>query len=91
MTRVVYCNAEKKGNSACEVDGQRLAKDIDAQVRRLDDEGFRVVAVTPVISGDYSYEHDETASGDCCSGWGYGYGFSFTEGVVIVAEACDDD
>lgn len=70
------------GYSDKEVDGVRLAKDMDTAVARLSSEGYRVVSVTPVTSGNYDHDNFGGIGRD----GGYGYGYSYTEGIIIVAE-----
>ncbi len=78
---------QQTGWSDCEIDGQRLAKDIAAAVEKLNSEGYEVVAIESVISGAYNYKY-EVKFGDIDhggGGYGYGYGYSYTEGVTIIA------
>ena len=81
---------EQTGYSDCEIDGPRLADDIQNAVRTLNSEGYVVANITPVISGRYNYEYKANSSRNdnhCAGGgFGYGYGYSITEGMVIVGQ-----
>ncbi|MGM0951346.1 MAG: hypothetical protein ACQEW7_00055 [Pseudomonadota bacterium] len=78
---------EQTGYSSCLMDGERLSQDIQKAVNELNNEGYEVVAVTPVISGNFNYDYKTTGSGhNGDSGYGYGYGYSYTEGVTIIAK-----
>jgi hypothetical protein len=77
------------GTSDCIVDGPRLAEDIDQAVIEINNEGYEVVSIMPVISGRYNYAYQANGArldNHCAGGgYGYGYGYSYTEGVVIIA------
>ena len=79
---------QQTGYSDRWIDGERLANDIAEAVSRLNDEGFEVVSLTPITSGEYKYQWNQQDGGDNWggSGYGYGYGYSYTEGVTIVAK-----
>lgn len=70
---------EQTGWSDREIDGHRLAEDINKTIQALNSDGFEVISITPITSGDYSW-HSVVISG---GGYGYGYGFSYTECVII--------
>jgi len=85
------------GTSDSQIDGVRLANDIDAATTALQNEGYEVLTITPVMSGKYAY-HVEPGSIESSVGflrdgykvsgkgsWAYGYGYSYTEGVLITA------
>lgn len=88
---------EQTGWSDCEIDGAALAADVATAIAELNDSGYEVVTVFPVISGRYAYKmqeghisssprlFSETEAVSGKSGYSYGYGYSFTEGVTIVA------
>ena len=67
------------------IDGKRLAQDLKDAVDRLNTDGFEVISVTPVNSGNYGLEWNSGRSGDGGYGWGFGYGYSFTEGLIVTA------
>lgn len=63
------------------VDTGRLEKDLQEAVESLNKEGYEVISVTNVISGNYNWKYDSIAQG----GYGYGYGYSYTDGLMVVA------
>ena len=69
---------EMTGYSDRVINGVELARDVGTAVTRLNNDGYKVVSVTPVTSGNY--DHGLRSNG------GYGYGYSYTEGIIIVAE-----
>jgi hypothetical protein len=77
------------GYSDCRIDGSALAADIEAAAQQLLQDGFEIMAITPVLSGAYNYDTNQETSAmfHYAWGWGYGYGYSYTEGVVITARA----
>jgi hypothetical protein len=77
----------KIGESDCQIDGKKLAEDIAEAVARLNEEGYEIVSVTPLLSGKYDYAFDKSGGPGAGGGWGYGYGYgySYTEGVTIIA------
>ncbi len=75
------------------IDGDRLSKDISKAVSKLNNDGYEVISVTPITSGNYSYNYaykGAYGSGSLIEGggygYGYGYGYSYTEGVTIIAK-----
>lgn len=80
------------GWSDREIDGERLARDIESAVAQLNREGYEVTTIVPTISGQYNfkYEHRPGGVNHGGSGYGYGYGYSFTEGVTIVGRRTSD-
>jgi hypothetical protein len=74
---------EQTGSSDCEIDGQRLADDIQTAVQTLNSEGYSVTSITPVTSGRYNYEYKDKGQ---YGGYSYGYGYSITEGMVIIGQ-----
>jgi hypothetical protein len=54
-------------------------------VEKLNQDGFEVVSVTPVTSGDYSWKTYAGGVGDSSYGHGYGYGYSYTSSLIITA------
>ncbi len=68
------------------IDGARLSQDTELALNQLEAEGFEVLSITPVISGNYSwtnYSKSSVNSGaaSTCASWGY----SVTEGVIVTA------
>ena len=77
------------GWSDSEVDGERLAQDLESAIFQLNSEGYQVVSVTPVSSGKYDYQWNQPKGNHRNSGsaYGFGYGFSYTEGLTIIAKS----
>lgn len=73
------------GFSDCIVDSERLSDDLAILVEKLNQDGFEVVSVTPVTSGDYSWKTYAGGAGDSSYGHGYGYGYSYTSSLIITA------
>ena len=88
---------QQTGWSDREVDGKRLSGDIADTVSSLNQEGYEIVAISPVTSGNYYYQYSdhgitssqrifgETEKVSGGGSYGYGYGYSYTEGVTLVA------
>jgi hypothetical protein len=81
------------GWSDSQIDGQRLNEDINEAVNRLNEEGYEVQSILPILSGAYNFEFkykEAHNSGNLAEGggwgYGYGYGYSYTEGVTIIAK-----
>lgn len=70
---------QQEGISDSCIDGQRLSDDIAACISELNTNGYEVIAVTPITSGNHRH-HWDGANG------AYGYGFSYTTGVNIVGK-----
>jgi hypothetical protein len=79
---------QQTGYSDRWVDGERLSVDISNAVAKLNEEGYEVVSVTPLTSGEYNYKWELHTGGVNLGGggYGYGYGYSYTEGVTIIAK-----
>jgi len=56
------------------IDTGRLTKDLQETVEKLNKEGYEIVSLTQVISGQYAYDYRS-----------YGYGYSYTDGLLVVA------
>jgi hypothetical protein len=69
------------GFSDKQIDTGRLTKDLQEAVERLNKDGYDVVSVSDVISGDYSWKYSGINQG----GYGYGYGYSYTDGLIVIA------
>ncbi|USD59189.1 hypothetical protein J4N45_11685 [Vibrio sp. SCSIO 43140] len=79
----------KAGYSKSVVDSVRLAEDLQKAVETLNHDGYEVVAITPITSGDYDYKALLEAGGrgeNGYGGYGYGYGFSYTQGLIVTAK-----
>lgn len=77
---------EQTGWSDCEIDGERLASDIEKTVQSLNSEGYEIVSVTMTTSGSYNWSYKSSGINNGGYGYGYGYGFSYTEGATIIAK-----
>jgi hypothetical protein len=86
------------GWSDCEIDGERLAEDLQKSIEVLNRDGFSIKSITPVLSGAYNYKYQakgitssprlltETEAVKGGASYGYGYGYSYTESLIIHAE-----
>ncbi len=86
------------GYSDSKVDGKRLAEDLDKEITKLNAEGYEVVNVASVISGEYNYKYEQDHKRDYGSygnggygwgygwGYGYGYGYSYTDSLIVIAK-----
>ena len=79
------------GKSDCKIDGAQLAKDTNKAVLELEGKGFRVVSITPIVSGDWNVSNGNVTKVEGMiidrnvkTDW-FAYGFSYTDGVLIVA------
>lgn len=92
---------QQVGWSDSQIDGARLAQDLDVAISTLNKEGYEVVSLSPVTSGAYRYQYNaagvtsskrilsETEKVSGGGSYGYGYGYSYTEGMVILARYRD--
>ena len=76
--------------SNCKIDSERLNNDLQLAIESLNTQGYKVVQITPITSGDYNFSDHLSdphllGSGVTTEG-GYGYGFSYTDSLVILAE-----
>ena len=79
---------QQTGWSDCEIDGERLARELQVAIDKLNHEGYSVISVSPITSGhyDYKYQPNGTLAGSCSGGgFGYAYGYSVTEGLIVIA------
>ncbi|WP_217704558.1 hypothetical protein [Pseudoalteromonas sp. McH1-7] len=74
---------EQTGWSDKEIDGYQLQEDLQVAINDLNNDGFEVVSVSPITSGNYNWEKGPQGN---IGGYGYGYGYSYTEGMLIVAK-----
>ena len=72
---------EKKGQSDCEIDGERLAEDVSNALHDLEKEGFEIKNISNINSGAHNHESDYSGTTNTASAWGHGY--TFTEGVLL--------
>jgi len=76
------------GRSDCEIDGEKLAEDLQTAILDFNRNGYEVLSVSPVTSAQYDFKWKEHVGGQDHggSGYGYGYGYSYTEGMVIIGK-----
>ncbi|MBY6198937.1 hypothetical protein [Vibrio hangzhouensis] len=78
----------KTGYSKSVVDSVRLTEDLQKAVETLNQDGFEVISITPITSGDYDFKAllEPGGRGDNgYGGYGYGYGYSYTQGLIVTA------
>ena len=76
---------EQVGVSSVHIDGNRLSKDIDVATQKLNTDGYEVISIMPVTSGNYDFDWKVNING----GYGYGYGYSYTDSVIIIGKRID--
>lgn len=76
MYKVEFVQADMREGSV-EVDGAKLAADLEATLNQLEEQQFEIFQVTPVQSGSYDF------------GDNHGFGFSYTEGVLVAAKKAE--
>lgn len=73
------------------VDGERISRDLESALNKLEGDGFQILTISPVISGRYNWQQydarvqglgQKTESPDTAVSWGY----SVTEGFTIIAK-----
>ncbi len=79
VTIYTQWQAPPEGREECQIDIDRLAEDVESAVASLNEEGYEVVAITPITSAHYDASY--SPSGDLLGG----YGYSFTDAVLITA------
>lgn len=69
------------------IDGDRLCRDTEKVLNQLESEGFDVLTITPVTSGNYGWTHYNTAVGSgssaTCASWGFGATAGVYGGVAL--------
>lgn len=89
---------KQTGWSDSKVDSNRLSKDLEEVIATLNNEGYKVQSITPVVSGAYDFKYQaegitssarlfgntEAVKGG--ASYGYGYGYSYTDSLIVVAE-----
>ncbi|WP_078118608.1 hypothetical protein [Thiosocius teredinicola] len=88
---------QQTGWSDCEIDGERLANDLQKAVSSLNHDGYAVKSITPLTSGAYHYQYQaegirssprilgSTEAVEGGAGFGYGYGYSYTDSLLVHA------
>lgn len=87
-----------KGKSICKIDGKKLSEDLEATLSKLEKEGYEILSITPVLSGNFDYAYEplninssarilkETEKISGSGGYGFGYGYSYTQGLIVIAK-----
>jgi hypothetical protein len=78
------------GRSDCQIDLVQL-EELNTAIKELNTDGYEVVSVTPITSGQYD-SHFSEGNGFKKKGMkgSYGYGYSYTEGLIITAKRTQD-
>lgn len=85
------------GWSDCEIDGEKLAEDLQKTIEALNQEGYSIKSIISVLSGAYNYQYkaegitssprilSDTEAVKGGASYGYGYGYSYTESLIVLA------
>ena len=68
--------------SDCIIDDARLERDVASAVAALNRDGYEVVSMTPLTSGNHRQNGSQMRPSGQITGWGYGW--SYTDSVLIV-------
>ena len=71
------------GFSDCIVDGERLMEDLNNTIKSINEDGYEVVSILPITSGNYNYRTYHGGLAGDSYGYGYGYGYSYTSSMII--------
>lgn len=55
------------------VDSRKLNDDLQLKLLELDEDGYKIISITPITSGQYVWNSN-------------GVGFSYTDGLIVVAQ-----
>ena len=85
---------KQTGFSDCEIDNERLATDLEKVISSLNNDGYKIQSITPIISGKYDYQAEGISSSArmmreteaVSGGASFGYGYSYTDSLIVVAE-----
>lgn len=83
MNKTIFVQAYPQDEIKGMIDGIRLSNDIQANVERLNQDGYKVLNITPITSGTYFEKNPTWKLLDKAN---YAVGYSYTEGVIILAE-----
>nr|WP_194246626.1 hypothetical protein [Pseudomonas syringae] len=75
---------QQTGWSDSQIDGEQLSKDVEDAVARLNDDGYEIQTVLPIVSGAYDYalkyryeiRHDRSDPNSKDQSYVFGYGYS---------------
>lgn len=83
----------RDGTSDCGIDGEQLSRDVSKTINDKLRDGYRVLTIVPITSGNWAYQTGKISGGgnnygsktiDPVQGdFGYSYGYSYTEGMLI--------
>lgn len=76
MNKTVLVKVDLEDNYSHKLD--EAFEKVDEIINKQNNQGYKVVAVTPLIASGNYYDNSENQS--------YGYGYSFTTGILIVFE-----
>lgn len=88
---------QQTGYSESEIDSQRLVNDLQETINDLNQNGYEVKDIIPIISGGFDYKYQaqgisssrrvlsETEKVTGGASFGYGYGFSYTDSLIVIA------
>ena len=76
MNRVEFVKVDLEGNYDHTL--REAFEKVKRVIEDFNDQGYKVVTVTPLTGSDNYYDDTENRS--------YGYGYSFTTGILIVFE-----
>jgi len=84
ITRMV----ESSELSDSRIDGTKLNKNLNKEIKQLNDDGYEVISITPISSGNYNYHQIQPEEKNAVE-YGFAYGYSYTEGMIILARKED--
>lgn len=73
------------GVSNKHIDSLRLSKDINVAIQKLNTDGYEVVSIIPITSGNYDFKWSTSLE----RSYGYGYGYSYTDSIIIIGQKID--
>lgn len=76
MNKTVLIKVDLEGNWPNKL--EEAYKNIEKTIENYNNQGYKVVSITPLTAGVKDYDSSENQS--------YGYGYSFTTGILIVFE-----
>ena len=78
---------EQTGWSDSAIDGVKLSEDLMEAIKKLNNDDYEVISVTPITSGKYNYEHQhDNIKNGLSYGYGFGYGYSYTNSLIVVSK-----
>jgi hypothetical protein len=80
MNRTVLVKVDLEDNYSHKLD--EAFQQVDEIINQNNNQGFKVVSVTPLTASGNYYDNSENES--------YGYGYSFTTGILIVFEEIEE-